>query len=177
MCYQIECPVLGHLFDTALFGYFSVLEQFSDERKATQMFWMGIFHDVPETWTGDFPSPIKKMIPGLREAIKRYEEKELELHFYANLPDFISDKIRKLLAKEEEDFEFRRYFKGADYLSADAECYRQYLSGSRDKYFLQVPLENFDHDLKTEKFALSETCFILHRYFYEYAKKCLESLY
>lgn len=175
MCYNIECSVLGHLFDTALFGYFSVLEQTGDEKMATEMFWMGIFHDVPETWTGDFPSPIKKMVPGLREAIKIYEVKMLEQYLYASLPVFISNKLRKLLAKEEEDLQFRKFFKGADYLSADSECWRQYLAGTRDSYFYEIPLTNFDIELKQGKYALSKTCLQLHNYFYGYAKACCQA--
>ncbi len=176
MSYTIECPVLGHLFDTAIFGYFSVLEQFSDEQKATEMFWQGIFHDIPETWTGDFPSPIKKMIPHLRESIKMYEEKMLEQHFYASLPNFISDKIRELLAKEEQNPEFRKYFKGADYLSADSECYRQYHAGTRDTYFFEIAIKNFDKELCQGTYMLSTTCLQLHQYFYSYVEKCVRFL-
>ena len=29
--------------------------------------------------------------------------------------------------------------KGGDYLSADAECWRQYVLGSRDPYFIGIP--------------------------------------
>lgn len=174
--YTMECPVLGHSFDTAILGYFSALEEYQDETKATEMFWMGIFHDIPETWTGDFPSPIKNFIPGLREAIKAYEEKMLEENLYSCLPDFISTKIRSLLAKEEEDLEFRNFFKGADYLSADSECWRQYQSGSRDTYFLDVPLKNFQRDLDCGIYRLSKTCYALHQYFYQYAEKIVKNI-
>ena len=170
MCYTIECPVLGHLFDTAVYGYLSVLEAFQDEKKATQMFWQGIWHDVPERWTGDFPSPIKKRIKGLRSVLKVYEEKMLEEKFYTVLPDFISDRIRILLAKEEEDPEFNQFFKGADYLSADSECWRFYKTGSRDEYFFKIAITNFQKELDAGIYKLSPTCYQLHRYFYEYAE-------
>lgn len=170
-CYVKECSVLGHSFDTALFGYFSALEIYQDEKMATKLFEMGLFHDMAEIWTGDFPSPIKKYIPGLRAALNAYEEKMLEENFYSCLPIFISKKIRALLEEAETESEVRRIFKGADNLSAESECDRQYQFGSRDAYFFKTPMKNFQSYLDKGSNRLSETCYALHCYFYEYARR------
>lgn len=172
--YMAECSVLGHLFDTAIFGYFIGLEKYQDETKASELFWWGLCHDVPETWTKDIPSPIKKIIPGFREAVKRYEDKIMEEKFYKYLPDFISAKIRERLTEEEENPNLRKLMKGADYLSADSECWRQYISGSRDEYFFDTAIQNFDNDLKNGIYELPPTCLSLHKYFYDYAKSSLK---
>lgn len=34
---------------------------------------MGIFHDIPETYTRDIPSPIKDSIPNFRKITEAYE--------------------------------------------------------------------------------------------------------
>ena len=67
-CYSVKCSVLGHLFDTGVFAYFMSLElDPEDEKIATEMFLMGIYHDIAETWTTDVPSPIKDRVAGLRK--------------------------------------------------------------------------------------------------------------
>lgn len=172
--YMAECSVLGHLFDTAIYGYFIGLEKYQEETKATKLFWWGLCHDVPETWTKDIPSPIKRKIPGFREAVKKYEDKVMELKFYSHLPDFISDKIRERLLEEEENPDLRKLMKGADYLSADSECWRQYISGSRDEYFFDTAIQNFDNELEEGKYELPLTCTLLHQYFYDYAQSSLK---
>lgn len=168
MCYTLDSSVLGHLFDTAVYAYLCGLEKYQNEKIATDMFWTGIFHDVPETWTKDIPSPIKKYISGFREAIKQYEEKMLEMHLYAKVPDFIAERIKKVLRLEESE-ELRKIFKGADYLSADSECWRFYKGGSRDEYFLETAIKNFQEDLDSQKYELPPIAYKLHRYFYDYA--------
>lgn len=173
--YMAECSVLGHLFDTAIFGYFISLEKYQDETKATKLFWWGLEHDIPETWTKDIPSPIKRCIPGFREAVKKYEDKIMELKFYSHLPDFIANKIRNRLIEEEENPEVRKLMKGADYLSADSECWRQYIAGSRDEYFFETAIKNFDTELENRKYELPLACFLMHQYFYEYAQTSLKN--
>jgi len=136
--YNMECSVLGHLFDTSIFAYFMALEKKEDEDLATKMFFMGIFHDIAETWTKDIPSPIKDRIPGFREATEKFELEMLELKFYRVIPDFLAESIKKVMLEEPENEQYKKSLKGADYLSADSECWRQYVAGSKDKYFAKA---------------------------------------
>ncbi len=84
--YSIDCSVLGHLFDTAVFAYLIALDKGETEKTATKCFFMGIFHDVPETFTTDIPSPIKDKIPGFRKLTEQYEMQMMEKHVYSHVP-------------------------------------------------------------------------------------------
>lgn len=164
--YNVECSVLGHLFDTAVFAYLVALEESGfDESYATQMFFMGIFHDVAETWTKDIPSPIKDRISGFRKATEEYELQKLEKHMYSKCPDFMQKALKSVMMEDESNLEYKKKLKDADYLSADSECYRNLLSGSRDTYFCgAITRRHIDEDA-------SEIYKSMHNYFVQYAKK------
>lgn len=170
--YLQECSVLGHLFDTACFSYFMSLElEPKNEKLATQRFFMGIYHDVPEAWTTDIPSPTKNSIPGLRNATELYEQKVLETEFYPNLPDFLISKLRDVMFEEEQNIaQHKALIKGADYLSADSECWRQYVLGSRDPYFERAIIGRIP-SIEDGSVALTPCCKQLFQYFINYAKK------
>jgi len=105
---------------------------------ATNIFFIGAFHDFPEAWTGDMPSPIKDAIPGLRDATERYEQEMLKKKVYSVLTPYMAEAIKKVMMEEEVNREVKSFLKQADYFSADSECYRQLIAGSKDKYFLNV---------------------------------------
>lgn len=168
--YNMECSVLGHLFDTAVFAYYMSLEQnMENEKLATRMFFMGIFHDVAESWTKDIPSPIKDRVKGFRKATEEYENMMIEEHMYNVLPYYVTDSLRNVMFEEEENQEFHALIKGADYLSADSECWRQYKAGSRDEYFRNATLKRRER-IKMGKETLTPACAELYEYFVEYEK-------
>ncbi|MGN1271196.1 MAG: YfbR-like 5'-deoxynucleotidase [Clostridia bacterium] len=159
--YQVECSVLGHLFETAVYAYFMALEKGLSEEIATKCFFMGIFHDVPEAYTRDIPSPVKDTIPDFRELTEKYELIMMERHVYP----FVSDKVRhaleKVMFETEENAEFKTLMKGADYMSAIAEIWRQLKAGTRDEEFVEAMKNHFpkfkagiaEFTASTEKFA------------------------
>jgi len=164
-CYNVECSVLGHLFDTAVFAYLIALDESNfDEKYATQMFFMGIFHDVAETWTKDIPSPIKDRIPGFRKATEEYELKNLQKHMYSKVPDYMAEALKSVMMEDESNKALKKKLKDADYLSADAECYRNLLSGSRDTYLC-------DAIKKHTVTECSEIYVAMHEYCLRYAEK------
>ena len=172
--YLINCSVLGHLFSTAGFSYFNALEHYSgNEKLATEMFFKDIFHDVPESLTKDFPSPIKNRIPHFREALSIYEDKVLEKYFFDGLPGVIADKMRKVMNEGKKTSTSYMLHKGADYLSADLECYLQYLAGSRHPYFLDA-IEGFENQLLAGDYILSTTLRELHNYFLRYSQNVVK---
>lgn len=169
--YSMECSVLGHLFDTAIFAYFMSLEEKpEDETEAAKMFFMGIFHDVAETWTTDIPSPIKDRIPNFRFATEQYELKKLEEELYCKVPAFLAQKLRNVIFEDEANKKYKKLLKGADYLSADSECWRQYVAGSRDEYFLGAMMRRLP-GIETGEVLLTTICSELFDYFFAYAKK------
>lgn len=168
--HNVECSVLGHLFDTAVFAYLIALEESNfDEKYATKMFFMGIFHDVAEVWTKDIPSPIKNRIAGFRTATEKYELQKLEKHMYSKVPDYLQTALKSVMMEDEANWIYKKRLKAADYLSADSECYRNLLSGSRDTYFCDAIIERNVEGGPTNYVKM-------YSYFKKYAEKIKRSL-
>lgn len=164
--YNVECSVLGHLFDTGVFAYlFALAENDFDEEHATRMFFMGIFHDVAETWTKDIPSPIKNRIPGFRAATEAYELKVMEQNVYTKVPHYLEKAIKEVMMEDEANASFKKKLKEADYLSADSECHRNLLSGTRDSYFAEAIIRPIAEDTSPLYKAT-------HEYFEKYVVAC-----
>lgn len=133
--YRVDCSVLGHLFDTAVFAYLIALNSKMNEKEAAKMFFIGIWHDVAEAWTKDIPSPTKDAFEGFREASEEFEVECMNKYIYQMVDEYLGSAIKEVMLEEEEAKEFKVLIKAADYLSADSECYRQLVAGTRDKYF------------------------------------------
>lgn len=123
--YRVDCSVLGHLFDTAVFAYIMSLEEGYSEDIATKNFFMGIFHDVPEAFTKDIPSPIKDMIPGFRELTEKYELLQMERFVYPNVSENLKKALEGIMFENSENEKYKQLMKGADYMSAVSEIGRQ----------------------------------------------------
>ena len=136
--YLVDCSVLGHLFDTACFAYLMALENGESEEVATKFFFMGIFHDVPEAFTKDIPSPIKDRIPRFRELTEKYELKMMEKFVYPLVSEEVEDALRDVMFEDEDNACYKKLMKGADYISAVSELYRQLKAGSRDENFVDA---------------------------------------
>lgn len=168
-----ECSVLGHLFDTAVIAYtMSLEEKENDEKLATRMFFMGLFHDVVEAWTKDIPSPVKDGISGFREATEVAEEVVIHEEIYGKVPEYMRSALKTVMMEDESNREFKRIMKGADYLSADRECYRQFVAGSRDAYFYHA-IEGRKEKIKSGAVALPPEHKKLYKYFLKFARKAI----
>lgn len=140
----IKCSVLGHLFDVALFGYLMVLDiRPCEEELATRYFFIGIFHDIAEKWTGDMPSPVKDSIWGLRQATEMFEREVLQNHVYSHLPSYQINALRFVMLEDEQVHDIRASAKRADDFSAFIECWRELDAGSRHNYYLNVILKDY----------------------------------
>lgn len=170
----VYCAVLGHQFDAGIWAYLIGLEMFENEKIATQMAIILFFHDLPEVWTNDIPSPFKRMISGFRKALAIYEAKLLKSNLYDKVPEFMAESIQKVMIDDKVNENLFKYLKAADYLSADSECWRQYIMGSRDLYFFKSAMTDFDNDLKSGKYILPPTCKKLHDYFMKYGSICIK---
>jgi 5'-deoxynucleotidase YfbR-like HD superfamily hydrolase len=134
--YRVDCSVLGHSFDTGVFAYLISLYTGKDEKAAAKIFFEGIWHDVPETWTKDIPSPTKDAYSGFREASEEFEIECLQKYLYNAFEyDYLRNSIKSIMLEEAENKENKKLLKNADYLSADSECWRQLVAGSNDRYF------------------------------------------
>ena len=191
-----RCGLLGHLFDAGIFNYLITIEKYpASEKLAGKNFFVGIFHDLPEAWTGDWPSPLKKENIGeligtvkemygcvpekfnflfewenddknIRSYVLKYEKKILEQKLYSKLPDFVSDKLKEVL----EDEEYEAINKGADLLSAAREICKEAHFGSQDSYYVNTPLPNTERALDDGKADMGILC----RKLFDYYKREVE---
>lgn len=172
--YVQPCYILGHLYSTAVFAYLMSLEESpEDEELATVHYFMGIFHDIAEAWTTDLPSPIKDYISGLRKASECFEEQVLEDNIYAVVPPFLTNMIKRVMFEDPANVEkHKALIKGADYLSADSECWLQYQLGSRDPYFWTAII-SWQSKIDDGSFTLPPLCCELRQYFKDFCRtKC-----
>lgn len=145
----IKCSVLGHHFDVGVLAYLMSLEKDpSDEVLATRFFFMGIFHDFPERWTGDMPSPVKNALEGLRAATELFENQVMEENVYRILPPYQVEAIRKVMLEDEENEAFKSFLKKSDNYAAFIECWREIDAGSNHNYYFDVVVRDYSHKEK-----------------------------
>ena len=81
---------------------------------------MALFHDVPEVFTGDMPTPVKYANPVIRNEFAVIEEQSVK-SLINKLPDELKD-IYEPLFNEETDGELYSLVKSADRLCAYIKC-------------------------------------------------------
>lgn len=179
----IKCSVLGHQLDVAVFAYLMSLEENPlDEDVATHFFFMGIFHDIPERWTGDMPSPVKDSVSGLRGATEEFENAVMKQYVYSLLPDYMVSSLKQVMLEERDKIiekralfsslkdvmsgdsdstSSKKFLKKSDNYSAFIECWRELDAGSRHYYYSDVFLKDYEEkeDLPSNFRKLAE---VLH---------------
>ena len=88
-----------------------------------------LFHDAPEIFTGDLPTPIKYHTPAIRDAYRQVETEAAE-----KLLDMLPQELRPAYAPllREGDGEVRRIVKAADKLSAYIKCLEELEAGNNE---------------------------------------------
>ena len=168
--YLVDCPVLGHLFDTAVFAYFMAIEKGETESVATKCFFMGIFHDIPEAFTRDIPSPIKDKIPGFRDLTEKYELLMMEKEVYPVVSESMKVALKEIMFEDEANIKFKALMKGADYMSAVTEIWRQLKAGSRDDAFVRA-IKGHESKFESGIAEITPTARILYEEILKYAEK------
>jgi len=130
--------ILGHSFDVGILNYLLVLsENEEDIALAEQGFYVGLYHDVAELWTGDIPTPVKDGVPGLRKKTEELEVKVLKEKVFPYLPDWMTGTFESWCLEMIPE-ELKDIFKVGDELDAIIEAASQVLCGSSDEYFSTV---------------------------------------
>lgn len=124
----VPCNVLGHMFEVGIIAFLLGLNKGYTEKEASKFFFIGIFHDFPEAYTGDMPSPVKEGIPGLREATEKLEILRLSENVYKTLPKYMVDELKRVMLEEGANANNKPTIKVADYIAAVWECLRQNLN-------------------------------------------------
>ncbi len=90
-----------------------------------------LFHDLPEVYTGDMPTPVKYFNDETKESYRRVEEQAVD-RLLSKLPKELRAEYDGVLRCEENEPELRRLIKCADKLSALIKCIEEQRSGNRE---------------------------------------------
>ena len=117
-----ECAVLAHAL--ALIGNRCFGKKYDADRAAT----LALFHDVPEVYTGDLPTPIKYFDERSKDAYDAVESQAIEA-LLSKLPAELRPDYEGIFAEDET---LTPLVKAADKLCAYLKCLEETRSGNRD---------------------------------------------
>lgn len=92
---------------------------------------LGLYHDMPETLTGDMPTPVKYYSEEVRAAYKTVEENACKSLVEMLPEDFREDFAPCLIAKEGDE-ELWKLIKAADKISALIKCLEEKKAGNSE---------------------------------------------
>lgn len=121
-----------HSFDVATIAHALAVignNRFGKSLNAERCALLGLYHDAPETLTGDLPTPVKYYSEQVRSAYKTVEEHACE-SLLNMLPDDMKPDYTALFDEQESDRELWRIVKAADKISALIKCIEESKSGS-----------------------------------------------
>lgn len=103
---------------------------FGKEYDADRVTVLALYHDMPEVFTGDLPTPVKYANEALRQCYAQVEAKAIE-QLTDRLPAEMREGYRSLL-ENDGDAELKRLVKAADKLCALIKCIEEEKSGNSD---------------------------------------------
>ncbi len=92
---------------------------------------LAIYHDAPESLTGDMPTPVKYHNEQVRNAYKAVEDSACE-SLINMLPEDLRDEYKPFFFAVEEDKPLWRFVKAADKISALIKCIEEEKAGNRE---------------------------------------------
>ena len=95
-----KTSVIGHSLFVAILSYLFSLEIRACDRRCSNNYFTGLFHDLPEVLTRDIISPVKRSVEGLSELIKQYEKEQMEKEIYGLIPKEWHREVRTFTEKE-----------------------------------------------------------------------------
>jgi len=163
-----RCSILAHMLESAVISYVMNME-LAGERKSdwVQDFWIMLFHDVAEIWTDDIPGPRKNSVVfhdvsdfikskvgkeevRLRDIAEVHELKALEENFYPLLPKKLQEFFRNgIMLEDVATSEEKRFYKMADYFSADFEVWWNIRAGVRSEFSRKVLERSYTKEERT----------------------------
>ncbi|MBE6768509.1 MAG: 5'-deoxynucleotidase [Ruminococcaceae bacterium] len=122
-----------HSFDVALLAH-ALAElhnrRFGGQVNVEQCVLQAMYHDAPEIFTGDMPTPVKYDNEDIRRAYRQVEQLSAE-KLLGMLPDDLQEVYRPLLLPDETSEE-ARIVKAADKISALLKCVEELGQGNRE---------------------------------------------
>ncbi|HOO25694.1 MAG TPA: 5'-deoxynucleotidase [Clostridiales bacterium] len=92
---------------------------------------LGLYHDLPESLTGDLPTPVKYQNEDLRKAYKQVE-KSAGKTLLNMLPEDIRSDYIPIFIKHEEDLKLWEFVKAADKICALSKCIDEKKAGNSE---------------------------------------------
>jgi len=140
--HSFEVAVLAHAL--AVIGRYVFGKELDPDRTAV----CALFHDVPESITGDMPTPVKYYKPELKQAYREVEKAAQE-KLLSMLPGELAAVYRPLVY--EEDATARRYVKAADKLAAWLKCEEELKAGNTEFKRAGEEIEGVLKDMRMEE--------------------------
>lgn len=92
---------------------------------------LGLYHDMPETLTGDMPTPVKYYSEEVRQAYKTVEDTACK-SLVSMLPEEFRDVFEPMLIAQPGDEELWKLVKAADKISALIKCLEEKKAGNSE---------------------------------------------
>ncbi len=121
--HAMETAILAHAL--ALIGNTYFGKQYDPDRIAT----LALFHDVPEVYTGDLPTPVKYFDQNSRDSYQHIEEQAIKT-LLSKLPKELRTSYAKIF--EGGSSEEHRIVKAADKLTAYIKCVEEEKCGNTE---------------------------------------------
>lgn len=121
-----------HAMETAVIAHALALignRVYGQSYDADRVGMLALFHDVPEVYTGDLPTPVKYFDRGSKESYAQIEQKAIEA-LLLKLPPELREPYEDVFA--EGSAEERRLIKAADKLCAYIKCVEEEKCGNRE---------------------------------------------
>lgn len=123
--HSFEVAVIAHAL--AVIGNKRFGKSYNGERAAL----LGLYHDTPETLTGDMPTPVKYYSDEVRNAYKTVEENACR-SIISMLPEDMRAEFSPFFIASAEDAELHRLVKAADKISALIKCIEEKKAGNSE---------------------------------------------
>lgn len=111
---------------------------------------LALYHDMPEVFTGDLPTPVKYANTALRQCYAELEEQATR-QLIDRLPVELQNEYGNILELSPEDKELKKLIKGADKLCALIKCIEEEKSGNKDFVSAREATEKSLFDMKFDE--------------------------
>lgn len=122
-----SCEVAMVAHSLALIGNRIYAKGYNADRIAL----LGVFHDVPEVYTGDLPTPIKYFNATSKESYREIEKRAIET-LLSKLPSELYQDYKEVFFYEQSDPDAKKLIKAADKICAYIKCLDEERCGNNE---------------------------------------------